>query len=168
MIPATRRVLSAGRSSPGASAEAICWRRATRTGSPEAEEGEEAPHWAAGYLAYAEEKGFLSAGAVRSLDDAITRDEIADLCAAALELRAPAGMTSPFADSRRASVLALYDAEILFGSVEDGVRRYHGADALRRCEVCSILVRVTDYVATHLILFRGHRVPIDETCAAAR
>ncbi len=130
---------------------------------PEAEEGEEAPHWAAGYLAYAEEKGFLSAGAVRSLDDAITRDEIADLCAAALELRAPAGMTSPFADSRRASVLALYDAEILFGSVEDGVRRYHGADALRRCEVCSILVRVTDYVATHLILFRGHRVPIDET-----
>ena len=73
-------------------------------------------HWAQGYLDFAEKKGFLTKGKVTDLNAKITRYEIADLCAAALELSAPAGMENPFADTDRASVLALYAAQILYGS----------------------------------------------------
>ena len=118
-------------------------------------------HWAQGYLDFAEKKGFVKTGAVTHLNQAITRNEIADLCAAALELRAPAGMASPFADSSRGSVLALYDKGILSGSVENGQRYYKGADNIRRSEICSVLVRVADYVERTLILFNNYRIPID-------
>ena len=43
-------------------------------------------HWASGYLDLAETKDYLPTGFVSDLDKSITRNEVADLCAAALEL----------------------------------------------------------------------------------
>ena len=119
-------------------------------------------HWAAGYLDFAEENEFLAPGAVSDLDRAITRSEVADLCAAALELDPPKE-DSPFADTSRASVRSLYEAELVFGSEEDGRLLYKGGDRIRRCEICAMLLRITDYVERTILFFRGYRVKIDET-----
>ena len=124
-------------------------------------ENEEPAHWASGYLDFAEKKGYLHAGSVADLDRAITRDEMADLCAAALELTA-AEPTSPYADSERESALKLFAAGIMEGSFDDGGSRvFKGGDRLRRSEICAVLTRVQDYVARTWILFAGYRVPIN-------
>ena len=129
---------------------------------PEDTEGK-GVHWAQGYLDFAEKKEFLIRGKVTDLNAKITRNEIADLCAAALELTAPEGMENPFADTDRASVLALYNAQILYGTVEDGKRLYKGSNFMSRSEICSVLVLESDYVARELILFSGYRIPIDDS-----
>jgi len=121
-------------------------------------------HWAQGYLDFAEQKGFLSEGSVTNLEKAATRNEIADLCAAALGLSAPSGMSSPFADTGRGSVLALYQKGILQGSFDaNGKRLYKGGDKISRAEVCAIMVRVADYVASSTIVYNDRLIPIDTT-----
>ena len=127
----------------------------------ETKDGEPASHWASGYLAYAEKKGFVAAGSVSDLDKPLTRNDIADLCAAALELT-EAVSPSPYTDSSRASVLKLFAAGIMEGSFDAaGKRVFKGGDAITRAEICAVLVRVTDYVDRTLILFSGYRIPID-------
>lgn len=130
-------------------------------GFPEQSPGKD-EHWAAGYLKYAENHGFVGSGSVSNLDGAMTRDEIADLCAKALSLDAPAG-SSPFADSARKSVVALYEAGIVEGSIENGQRLYKGADKIRRSEICAVLTRVLDYVEANFVFAGTVRVPIDFT-----
>ncbi len=128
---------------------------------PEAEKEEAAPHWAAGYLAFAEKAGYLKKGSVGDLDSPISRNELADLCAAALELTVQA-QPNPYADSTRASALKLYAAGIMEGSDDErGVRVFKGGDRLRRSEICAVLVRVQDYVARTWILYAGKRIPIN-------
>ncbi|MCC8156500.1 MAG: S-layer homology domain-containing protein [Oscillospiraceae bacterium] len=120
-------------------------------------------HWAAGYLAYATQKEYLPEDADVELDAAITRDEMADLCAAVLELEGgETGGESPFADSDRASVLALYAAGIVEGSVENGVRLYKGTDEISRAETCAVLMRVLDYADAHFTSVSGIRVAIND------
>ena len=124
-------------------------------------EGEKAPHWASAYLRYAEKKEFVAAGAVTDLDAPILRDEMADLCAAALALTETVS-PSPYADSSRDSVLKLYAAELMIGSFDDaGQRRFKGGDNISRAEICAVLVRVSAYVERTLILFSGYRIPVD-------
>lgn len=127
----------------------------------EARAGAKASHWASGYLAYAEEKEFVTPGAITDLDAPISRDEIADLCAAALEASKPAGMASPFADTERESVLALYNLGILEGSLENGRRLFKGGDPIKRSEICAVLCRTIEYVDKTLVLFAGCRIPIN-------
>lgn len=124
-----------------------------------AEDGE---HWAAAYLRYAVSRGYLAEGAVTDLDAPITRDAVADLTAAALELPSSA-IASPYADSSRPSAIALYEAGIMQGSVDTGVRLFNGGDALRRSEVCVILCGVLDYVAENFVFVSGLRAPVDHS-----
>ena len=124
-------------------------------------EGEPKPHWASEYLRYAEKKGFVVEGAVQDLDAPILRNEMADLCAAALELTETVS-PSPYADSARDSVLKLYAAELMIGSFDgDGRRLFKGENNISRAEICAVLVRVADYVERTLILFAGYRIPVD-------
>lgn len=123
---------------------------------------EDDEHWAAAYLRYAVSRGYLAEGAVTDLDAPITRDAVADLTAAALELP-PAAIASPYADSSRPSALALYEAGIMQGSVDTGVRLFNGGDALRRSEVCVILCGVLDYVAENFVFVSGLRAPVDHS-----
>ena len=123
---------------------------------------EDDEHWAAAYLRYAVSHGYLAEGAVTDLDAPITRDAVADLTAAALELPSSA-IASPYADSSRPSALALYEAGIMQGSVDTGVRLFNGGDALRRSEVCVILCGVLDYVAENFVFVSGLRAPVDHS-----
>ena len=124
-------------------------------------EPEEDGHWASGYLKFAEAKGYLKKGYVTDLEAPVTRDEIADLAAAALELSVPEGMENPFADTRRESVLALYAEGIMEGSIEGGQRLYKGETNIRRSEICAVLCRMEDYVDRTWVIFSGYRVPIN-------
>ena len=123
---------------------------------------EDDEHWAAAYLRYAVSRSYLAEGAVTDLDAPITRDAVADLTAAALELPSSA-IASPYADSSRPSALALYEAGIMQGSVDTGVRLFNGGDALRRSEVCVILCGVLDYIAENFVFVSGLRAPVDHS-----
>ncbi len=124
-------------------------------------EPEEDGHWASGYLSLAEARGYVKKGYVSDLDKSISRNEIADLAAAALELSVPEGMENPFADTDRKSVLALYAEGILEGSIEGGKRLYKGENNIRRSEICAVLCRMEDYVDRTWVIFAGYRVPIN-------
>ena len=117
-------------------------------------------HWAAGYLSYARNSGYLPDDLDVLLDAPITRFELADLCAAALELGAAEG-ASVFEDTARESVLQLYEAGIVEGSVLNGLRLYNGSGMLSRAEISAVLVRMQDYVDSHFVFVSGSRAPID-------
>lgn len=118
-------------------------------------------HWAAGYRDFAVKKGFIEEDAMSDLDDIISRDEIADLTAAALELDGGDVVNNPFADTSRDSVLALYSVGIVEGSIENGQRLFKGREDIQRSEISAIIWRVADYVDRTLILFYDYRVPIN-------
>ena len=115
-------------------------------------------HWAEGYRAWAERRDW-AVPETEALDEPILRAELAELCAAALELGAPAG-DSPYADTEAPAALALYEAGIMEGSVSEGERRFLGETGLRRSEVCAVLCRMTDYVSEHFVFVSGLRAPI--------
>lgn len=118
-------------------------------------------HWASGYLAFAENQRYVAEGSIGELNAAITRDALADLCAAALELEGTPA-ERPYADSVRKSALQLYAAGIMEGGFnETGARVFRGSEKLTRAEICAVLVRVRDYVAKTWILFSGYRIPIN-------
>ena len=127
----------------------------------EAEEGAPKPHWASGYLSLAERRGFVDEDAVADMNAPITRDELADFCAAALELKATAA-ENPFADTERESVLRLYEAGIMEGSIDEtGARHFKGGEPLTRAECCAVLVRVRDYTARTWVFLWDYRIPIN-------
>lgn len=126
----------------------------------EAAKNQPKPHWASGYQKLALDKGYLPEGSAPDLNAAITRGDLADLCAPALELtEKPAG--TPYSDSSRESALLLYAAGIMEGSIEGGERVFKGDKNLSRAEICAVLTRMRDYVAEKWILFAGYRIPIN-------
>ena len=117
-------------------------------------------HWAQNYLNYAVEKGFVNKKDVPGLDADASRNDIADLAAAALQLEFTYG-NSPYTDSDRYSVLALTKIGVVEGSVEeDGLRYFKGLESVSRSEISAIVWRIADYVDNNLIVFRGLRLPI--------
>jgi len=119
-------------------------------------------HWANAYLDYAVKKGFVSEGQVTNLDASITRYEIADIAAKALEITS-SGAASVFADTSSTSVMALYEAAIVEGSLDTGSRTYNGNADIKRSEISAIISRIAKYVDENLILFAGNRLRIDDT-----
>ncbi len=96
-------------------------------------------HWASGYMDKAIELGYIS-GAV-DLNAAITRGEMADLCAAAMKLGS-ATIASPFADDAPASAVALYEAGIIKGSADNGQLLYRADSTITRAEISAIIWRM--------------------------
>lgn len=144
--------------------QAVTWGQALKlillsAGFSEQEPAENG-HWASGYLEFAENHGYVKKGSVKDLEKPVTRNEIADLAFAALELE-KTDVENPFADTGRESVVALYAEGILEGSVENGLRLFKGESALLRSEICAILCRMQDYVEKTWVIFAGYRVPID-------
>ena len=121
-------------------------------------------HWAAGYFSFAQKQGFSDGAAADTPDKAMTRLEIARLAAACLELEADRS-EDPFADTGDSSVIALYQAGIVEGSFENGERVFKGGDSVTRAEISAIVWRMTDYVAENLIIFSGHRIPVNKDLA---
>ena len=126
-------------------------------------ETEDAPktHWASGYLSLAERLGYEPQDTVTDLNAPITRDALADLCAAALELQGTPE-ERPYADSERESVAQLYAAGIMEGSFdESGARKFLGGDKLTRAEICAVVTRVRAYAAERWIFLWDYRIPIN-------
>ena len=130
-----------------------------------AQAAQEDAHWASGYRDYALRKGFLARGTAENLelDAAISRYEIADLCAAMLELdtSAAASYQNPFADTNRQSVKALYNAGIMEGDTESGQRLYRGESNFTRAELCAVLSRMLAYVDANFVFVAGARAAIN-------
>ena len=148
-------------------ARAVTWGEALKllvlsAGFP-AKTAEEDAHWAAGYRDYAVRKGFVARAATEDLDAAISRYEIADLCAAMLELdtAAAAAAQSPFADTDRRSVKALYAAGIMEGDLDSGQRLYRGDSGFTRAELCAVLSRMLAYVDANFVFVAGARAAIN-------
>ncbi len=123
-------------------------------------------HWAENYRKFAVSKKFIGEKDMEDLDAAISRDEIADLTAAALALDTKDTSGNPFADSDRGSVAALARAGIVIGSEENGQKVFKGPDSITRAEISTIVCRITEYVKDKSIVFSDYLVPIDHDLAS--
>ena len=109
--------------------------------------GEQAPtttHWASGYYHLANKKGFLGSAKSLTLDQPVTRLQIAELAANVLGLTRTSHSRTPFADTMNLSVLALSDYGIITGSYEDGKLCYLPKSKISRAELSAILWRIRD------------------------
>ena len=107
-----------------------------------AEQSPTGPHWASGYLDFAEDNGIVPYGDITNLDAPISRALVAQITANALGL-SPSSAPSPFADAHDGRTVALYEAGIITGSTNDaGNLVYLPNDSLRRCEVCAVIWRI--------------------------
>ena len=147
---------------PGSS---VTWGEALKlilraAGFPE-QRAQEGAHWASGFRSFAVGRQYIAYGAVNDLNAVITRDEVAALTASALELSGAEDAANPFADTSSEEVLALYQAGIVEGSEEDGLRLFKGGDSITRAEISAILVRMTDYVEDNFVFVSGQRATIN-------
>ena len=117
------------------------------------EQAKTGKHWASGYLDKAIEDSLISNVLTESrLDDPISRNMVAQIAARAMKLPKSARTESPFKDVSMDSVyapyiLALYDAEIITGSEENGELVYKGTTRINRAEMATIVWRIYNYKA---------------------
>ena len=111
---------------------------------------EQAPtdsHWASGYLAVAQRDNLLAGAVVTDLNEPITRLEYGRVAALALGFT-ESDTKTPFADTEDGLILALYDAGIMEGSVDDNGDRMYMPDAnIRRSEISTVIWRINNYRA---------------------
>jgi len=134
--------------------------------------GEQAPvthHWASGYLELAERMGFLRPGESWALDEPISRMNIAYLSAKALGLVERQG-AAPFEDTESGYLLALYEEEILEGTIIGGKRYYYPDSFINRAEICAIVSRINsweprvenDPASSGYVLYRDKFYPVQQ------
>ena len=102
-------------------------------------------HWASGYLSFAISEGFVSENDITDLDAEISRELIAKIAAKALGL-SYSGTSNPFSDTSSDYVLALYEADIVQGSVENGVTVFNPDSSIIRSEISAIIWRIQNTV----------------------
>lgn len=98
-------------------------------------------HWASGYLSFALDKGFISGVTVEDLNREISRYEIAQLVAKALDVK-KAMIANPFVDIFDDNVTALYAIGIFTGTVSDGELHFYGSASVKRAEISAIVYRI--------------------------
>lgn len=107
--------------------------------------GEKTPtasHWASGYLSYAVAQSFTTLSDTKQLDESISRLEIAQLAAKALQLPA-SSIASPFHDTKDSAVLALYEKKIVEGSYDGtGTLVFEPNSSITRAEISAIIWRI--------------------------
>lgn len=110
--------------------------------------GEQSPdaggHWASGYAALAEEKGFLADEEMENLDAVMSRGRFAKLTARALGLE-QSSLDSPFSDTQDGYVTALYQRGIVSGSwdTSSGQRMFYPDNGISRAEMSAIVWQVS-------------------------
>lgn len=111
------------------------------------EQPSDGSHWASGYLKAALSDGLLEKAV--SLNAPITRGELAELAAGAMELKLPDALKStPFQDVPPSSaaapaIMALYEAGIVEGSTLSGGQAVYRPDSpLLRSEIAAIIWRI--------------------------
>lgn len=102
-------------------------------------------HWAGGYLNLALQWGILPVGHQYDLDAPITRQQVAQIAARALGLRAVMAH-NPFADCSDPEVLALCEAGIVEGMEVNGQMCFVGEGKLLRSQISAIIFRIHQWV----------------------
>lgn len=102
-------------------------------------------HWAGGYLNLALQWGILPVGPQYDLDAPITRQQVAQIAARALGLRAVMAH-NPFADCSDPEVLALCEAGIVEGMEVNGQMCFVGEGKLLRSQISAIIFRIHQWV----------------------
>lgn len=104
-------------------------------------------HWASGYLTKAKTDALVAADLDVNLNAPITRLEIAEIAAKALELE-EVSIRTPFVDTDAMSVLELYVAKIVEGSFnKQGEREFQPDSNITRAELSTIIWRINNYTA---------------------
>ena len=98
-------------------------------------------HWASGYAQLAQSKGYIDAALLSDLNAVMPRIEVARLAAKAMGLKASSAAT-PFSDANDGYLTALYEAGILTGSFQNGVRVYLPGDGISRAEISAVIWRI--------------------------
>lgn len=114
-------------------------------------------HYAAAYLQYAQEKGWLDSEIPEDLNASVSRLFIARLAAKALGL-SPSAALSPFADTEDGYVTALYEKGLVAGSQVGEQLLFQPQDNLTRAQVSAMVWQLRDY-ASH-IHFGSHTLDI--------
>ena len=106
---------------------------------------EQAPtttHWASGYFHLASQRGLLGSAASLTLDQSISRLQIAQIAAKALGCQRTNHSRSPFSDTMDLSVLALYDHGIFLGVQEGDGLVFKPKAPISRAEAFTLLSRM--------------------------
>ncbi len=101
-------------------------------------------NWASGYAAFAVKNGFMGSDEAYNYNTAISRLSVAKLAGKALGLVA-SGAESPFADVSNGYATALYEKQIMVGSLDTGTRLLNPSDSITRAEISAIVWRVQQY-----------------------
>lgn len=109
---------------------------------------EQAPtttHWASGYYRLASQKGFLPPGMTLTLEDPISRLQIAQIIVRVLELQRT-GSEKPFSDTTEAAALILYDHGIFTGAQEGNKLVFKPSSSITRAEISAVILRTYQLV----------------------
>ena len=129
---------------------------------------EQAPttdHWASGYYQFAAQRGLLDAVSGLTLDQAINRQQIAEIAAKALGCERTSHGRSPFSDTMNLSVLALYDHGIFTGSKEGDSLLFKPKDAITRAEISAVIWRMLEWRKAREAAPPAEEPPQEETPA---
>ena len=106
---------------------------------------EQAPtttHWASGYYRLASQKGFLPSNLNLTLDQPITRLQIASIAVRTLGLTRTSSSKSPFSDTTDQSALILYDHGVFTGVETETGLLFKPNDNITRAEVSAVIWRI--------------------------
>ena len=106
---------------------------------------EQAPtttHWASGYYRLASQKGFLPSNLNLTLDQPITRLQIASIAVRTLGLTRTSSSKSPFSDTTDQSALILYDHGVFTGVETETGLLFKPNDNITRAEVSAVILRI--------------------------
>ena len=109
---------------------------------------EQAPtttHWASGYFHLASQRGLLGSAASLTLDQSISRLQIAQIAAKALGCQRTNHSRSPFSDTMDLSVLALYDHGIFLGVQEGDGLVFKPKAPISRAEISAVIWRMLEW-----------------------
>lgn len=98
-------------------------------------------HWASGYYRLAAQNGFLPTGLNLTLDQPITRLQIAQIAVLVLDL-SRTGSKSPFADTTDKNALILYDHGIFNGSPAGNKLLFKPNSNITRAEISAVIWRL--------------------------
>ena len=130
--------------------------KAAGSGDHKAASGE---HYAAGYVRYAEEKGFLRPGEVKDLYQDISRLFVCRLAAKALGLE-PSEKPSPYPDVDDPYITAFQEKGLIVGVMENGRMLFKPDARMTRAQAAVIVWQVMEY--RNHIHFGSHELDILE------
>ena len=125
-------------------------------------------HWAGGYLRLAKKNDLLGSAASLSLNDPVTRQQIAEIAVRTMKLQRTGSGASPFSDTADQNALILYDHGVITG-IENkaGKLVFNPGGQLTRSEISAIIWRLKQLKPVTVALNLTTPVALPETLPEA-